>query len=698
MKQQKGFNVYNMIQTKQSPIQQHTTILQRRWMIRGVLLTLVVLLSVLYGFPHLLELHKHNWDITNTLFMTALGPWDSEHYSAQIKEIDEGNYLLSTTYIAEYKNTKLSSWPLLPFYLTAFSGKLLHLDVYQLVVLMDFILPPLIFLLTYSVLVTVTVQRRLSVFGAFIFVVLPYIFQFDLFPGYVSQLIHSGFTSPILTTAHNGRLCFSRTINPQLTVNFLLASVLFFVKGISNPKKRNIFLASFFGMITTYSYVYFSTYLYVFLGISGLAAVLLKAWEYARKTFFILGMTLIGSIPFWYSLFHNSDSELSQMSLMRRAHTPVFMSPQIICTILICLGIAWGLAKKRIRIIPGILSLAFLSSGVLCLNQHVITGIYVQPGHYLLYLIPQLTILAVIILISEMKHRWAWQNIRIDTILLYGGIGTGIIGILLHPSLLPSYLSSDGILTSGTVRLFTVLHLGGLVVAFVGIAAGIAVKKGMMKRFHVSSSGKNLQFLKRYDSFRHTSNIKILGYALVILLVSYDVLRVQHEVYEKETTPCWGFVQQIAPAIQWLKKNTPPESVILCDPNPDSTSSAITVYTENNVYVSEHSHFYTVPSLSELQDRLYNVLNFAGIRSQKEFDMFMTNIQLFGPKTRLFEAFERYQNKLHKDLYTALTTYQIDYVFYGPQERKRFPVDPGKTYPFLTKLYDDGIASIYQIQ
>ena len=685
-----------MIKMKQSPIQQQrTTMIQQRGMIRGVLLILAVLISVLYGFAHLLELHDNSWDMTKTLFITAFEPWDSEHYIAQIKEIDEGNYRLSTAYIAEYKNTKLSPWPLLPFYITAFAGKLLHLDVHYLVVLMDIILPPVVFLLAYSLFATVTAQRSFSIFGAFILVVIPHLARFDLFPLYVFRLLHSGFTAPILTEAH---CCygFSRTINPQLTFIFLLTSILFFVKALVTGKKRHILLSAVFGILTSYSYVYFSSYLYVFLGISGLTAVMLKTWDYARKSFIVLGLTLIGSIPFWLFVFHHSDDELSQMAWMARVHTPE-ISPQVICIFLVCLGIAWGLVKKRIRILPGILSLAFLFSGILCMNQHVITGIYVQPHHYLLYVIPHATIIAVILLISEMNFRWMWQHLRFDAILLYGGIGTGIMGLLLHPSFVASHLSSDGTLTSEFVTLFTIVHLGGLVIGLMGIAAGIAVKKGMMGRFYISSSEGSLQILKIYRSFRRIINVKILGYALIILLVSYDVLRVQHGMYENEIKPRFGFMQQLAPALQWLRENTPPESVILCDPDKKSTSAAITVYTENNVYVSEFSQYYTVPSLHELQERFHNLLYFAGIRSQENYRMFMPPIRALGPTTRLLGSFEEYQKKLHEDLYEALTTYQVDYVLYGPKERKKFKVDPGQTYSFLKKLYDDGSVSIYHI-
>ena len=93
-----------------------------------------------------------------------------------------------------------------------------------------------------------------------------------------------------------------------------------------------------------------------------------------------------------------------------------------------------------------------------------------------------------------------------------------------------------------------------------------------------------------------------------------------------------------------------------------------------------------MPSMDELLDRLYNALYFMGVRTQKKFDEYAYPIG----------SFETYQQKFGQDVYSAIKTYQVDYLFYGPREKERFQIEPGETYSFLDLVYDDGSVKIYR--
>ena len=180
-------------------------------------------------------------------------------------------------------------------------------------------------------------------------------------------------------------------------------------------------------------------------------------------------------------------------------------------------------------------------------------------------------------------------------------------------------------------------------------------------------------------------------YGVFIIYVAWDVGLGQYEYYHNILKPWVGYLQELAPALNWLNEHTEKESVVLGSPDHTSINSIIPIYTHNNVYVTFHSQFYTMPPLFEIQDRLYNTMYFMGITSREEFDRYLEDHWF---KEGVFEI---YQDKLTKDVYSELTRYQVDYLFYGPRERQHFKIDPEKTYSFLQKVYDDGTVAIYQI-
>lgn len=82
----------------------HTSISHEKRLYIIVLLVVAAgLISFIYGVQHLLLLKDVNWNLQQTRFFTLFQAWDAEHYIAQIREIEEGHYLLSNTYLAEYK-------------------------------------------------------------------------------------------------------------------------------------------------------------------------------------------------------------------------------------------------------------------------------------------------------------------------------------------------------------------------------------------------------------------------------------------------------------------------------------------------------------------------------------------------------------------------------------------------------------------
>ncbi|MBN1186253.1 MAG: hypothetical protein JXB49_28505 [Bacteroidales bacterium] len=641
-----------------------------------LLIVLALIIGLLYGTAHIALMQDRGWDYKNTIFITSFEAWDAEHYIAQIREIYEGNYWLSNAYIAEYKNTSLSKWPLFPLYLSAFLGKIFRIPPHLLPVVMDVVLPSVIFLLAYHFLQTISSMKSISLLGAFVFSTIPHIGRIELFPLIAFRIMSAGFSPSIFREAH---CCygFTRTINPQLTYIFLLASLFFFTKGMGTLKHKHFVFASIFGIFTSYSYVYFSTYLYVFLGIGAILSFLLKERAWFWRYLIVLGNILMFSIPFWWLVFRSSNAELSQMSWMLISHIPI-LNAQVGLMVILCTGVFFCLYKRYIMAMPGIVIFSLLISGVLCLNQHVFTGLYVQPNHYMLHTIPQATILAMTLLVTEIRREFSFRIISFYSCCVYGGIVFVFVGICLHPKIIASYLSSDGVLTLELTSLLNLLCWGGIASGICLIAAGKIF--GDFKRLT-----KLLTGIKK----SYYVPLKIIAVTGCISYIVWDVKTAQLWIYREHLLSQFAYFQQLSPALQWLNLHTEKESAVVCDPDSHSTSGLITIYTHNNVYVSEFSQYYAVPPLNELQERYQNVIYLMGMSSWQDIKPFIPS--------QLWDNFETYQKKLVKDVYTELKKYQADYLFYGPNEQRYFKVDPETTYPFLKKIYDDGIVEIYYI-
>jgi hypothetical protein len=671
------------------------------------IIILALIVSFLYGLPHLLWLNDLHWDYRNAIFITSFTQcFDNGYHLARIKEIYEGHYQLSNAYLAEYKDEKSPLWAkAIPVYLVAFIGKTFHIKVHYLAVLMDFILPATIFFVVYLFLYTARAMRSTSIFGAFILVLIPHIFRLDILHSIGSRLLSVWnlqnlwrIIPPLLSDAHCYE-CFARKLNPQLSYLFLLLSLLFFLKGLTTLKNRYFVLSFFWGIVTTYSYVFFSSYLYVFLAISAIAFGLLKKKKYVQKSLVVLIAVILCSIPFWYSVLSFSKEEMIARNTFDKRYTPIIDS-QFIFTFLTCLLIIILLRKKLINELTGVTCLALLLSGIICYNQHIVTGFHAQPFHYIWYVIPQSTILVINLLAAEYLEKnhtnnssktWWFKLIPVMSLVLYGGIILTIISVFLRPTFVATYLSSDGILTHSFTDILEKIHVYGVFTGLVLVVSGLLLRKRLFLCLH-------------------------LGTLLSILLIVYfifDIGLVQYKRYHEYMKPEVGDLQELAPSLRWLNIHTEKESVVLgmitsVKSGPSaSTDNVITVYTHNNVYISQYARFFLVPSKSELRDRLYNLMYFMGIRSRQDFVTFMDKMWiLFMEGGRLSNAFddemrtlrfEEYQRKLSKDLYSELKRYRIDYVFYGPRERSSFKVDPEEAHPFLKGLYDDGVVKIYKI-
>ena len=311
-----------------------------------------------------------------------------------------------------------------------------------------------------------------------------------------------------------------------------------------------------------------------------------------------------------------------------------------------------------------------------------------QPWHYDAYVNPQSTILVLTLIAMELLPNVSFCKIPVGPVFLYGGIGIAVVSMFLHPAFVATYISADGILTPAFHALLQTAHLAGLCLGCSLIGCRILLESRFSSQFY--------RLVEPLTRFFRKIPYGVLGrvlYGMAIVYVAWDVGLGQYRYYHQTLKPKYAYLQQLCPAFRWLNEHTPAESVVLGSPDHTSTNSIIPIYTHNNVYVAFHSQYYTLPSESEIYDRVYTVFFFMGIRTKEAFEEFV--MTTWGDHGKF--DYTEYQKRFSRDVYTELSKYQIDYVLYGPREREQFQEDPERAYPFLQAVYDDGIVEIFKV-
>lgn len=654
------------------------------------LIGLAVGISFIYSAFHLFYLHDRGWNYTNAIVVSTFTQTrDNDFYMTQLKDIYEANYKLINPYFVEYKHDDAAARQEFPVYFIAFIGKMLHLKVQSLVILMDLLFPLLIFATAYSFFNNILFSPRISALGAFTLVMTPQLLFLPQLWHYLQNpsLRLYGLIPSLLLTAHGSFGTFGRMLNPQFTYLLLILSLFFFFKGLKIRNVKYYLMCAILGTILSYSYVYLSTYLYCVIGSCTLIACYLRKKWYIRDSIFTLMGIIVASLPFWYEILTSPHNELQRMSWVELQRTPILSID--VLSVLVMIGFTCFLWKSTvITDFTMMVCVAILAAGFICVNQQVITGRSVQPWHYQLYVIPESLLIASVILVSNFfqwhvrRHgrisRVLTVSLPLNHILFIISILIGILGTIFHPAVLTFLFSFHA--EADPPRLLENIYHYSLLFSIMLFLIGLSLTK--------------------WNSRHFSQRVKI-GTLCMILWIGYvmgDIFLARYAYYIHILCPNFGDLQQLAPALNWLDQETPPESVVLSMIGKEpfvhqseavSTANLITIYTHNNVYMSEEAHLYAVPTVNELKDRVYNMMYLMGIQTPESFHQFMYRLYTSG-------SFEEYQQKFKYDVYQELKKYRVDYVWYGPRERQYFQINPD-SYAFLHKVYDDQIVQIYQV-
>ncbi len=235
------------------------------------------------------------------------------------------------------------------------------------------------------------VNVALKFFGPVILTLILYGWSFEMFSSKTSALISSSFVilginlldpgNPFATIGNF--LPYTRPLSPLLSSLFLFLGLwgiyrLWFFK----PKLRlafSLMLGAWIGL-SLYEYIYSWTYLVVVLGLCLLYLVFKREWNKVKYFFIALLANFIALIPYFHNLLiARKDSDYLYMAARQgllHSHAPILGIWVVIgAVIVIFLWPAPHQNTKRFFII-------LVSALFVVLNQQIITGLLIQPGHY----------------------------------------------------------------------------------------------------------------------------------------------------------------------------------------------------------------------------------------------------------------------------------------------------------------------------
>lgn len=283
--------------------------------------------------------------------------------------------------------------------LLAMPGVIMNINIFDLKILYEFILPILIFLFAYFLINRIVKNRHMSVLGA-LFIVLGYnLLNFtDLFN------IQDFINLFKLKTDETQFLIFSRPVNPQFSSLYLfvyLNILLFAIK--KNTKSWYVVLGLFFGLSF---YIYFFTYAY--LTVLNLVFICIYLFRKEKDRVvgfsisFIIGILL--SIPVLYqviSLMSHKYFTTIPHEYLSKSHMPD-LSLLGLSIFLVCLALFFLIYKKSKIInnefifVVGLVSACFVTR-----NEHIVTGLIMQYSHFEMYIFSPILVIAICYFFKE---------------------------------------------------------------------------------------------------------------------------------------------------------------------------------------------------------------------------------------------------------------------------------------------------------
>lgn len=378
---------------------------------RLILSIAIVLVSLIYGLPHLIFSYNlgNNYNPLSLSTNTRIARDETRAYAPFVNFILKGNFPLHDVYVEEYKSFPTpflgETFPALIFaFLAKATGSISNAFIAG-----DFIFPPMIFLMLFLI-------TRIFIKNTYycLAVALLTVISRD----FISVIPYPLATINYFLGVNNSdyQLYLSRAFHPQITFLILLLAIYCLFKLIHNPKDRlNQILLGIFTGALFYSYIFYWTYFGFFLFILFIYLIYKKNIT-AIKSFvlpFILAC-IIGSYYF-VSIFYFTQLPFYEDFVTKSsAHSYPFVLTTIRYLII---AMAFFLLYKKKDIAAYALFFLILAGVLVGPLSKLVLGQDLETLHYLRRaVIPLSTLVFFIIVYQLIKNNKAL--VRIVTVLV----------------------------------------------------------------------------------------------------------------------------------------------------------------------------------------------------------------------------------------------------------------------------------------
>jgi hypothetical protein len=356
-------------------------------------------------------------------------------YLLRIREVLEGNISIASPVFAEYKNIQNVQQPFGEWiYAIGALGQTEFL--YGFALFSKFLFPAILFYFVYLVVRqlvesyntpgSVLAHTVFSV-GVASFITLGYDFT------------NAGFWNNIFSDSQSTQTLslWTRLVNPITgALGFFISSYLILTLGQSKSQLRTIFAGVILGAMTGYYFSFMITVLgYI---------VLMGIWFFTKKRtkatqlFFILLIAFLINLPYYISLlFVHADIVTLTKSGMLLTHAILHNKTLYIgIGIFLTASIAWRLMVCHWKVLvvsdAWQWSISMFIASLIVLNEQVITGKTIWPGHFVQYIFPITFTIVLVTLYVSVRFLCVQKKqilYRIDPIITWLGIA-GIIFVL----------------------------------------------------------------------------------------------------------------------------------------------------------------------------------------------------------------------------------------------------------------------------
>lgn len=366
--------------------------------------------AFIYSLPHFLIKRELNSKGVNYHPVTVYVDYDEGAiYGPLVKEGIE-KLKLADPALYEHRDTALL-WPPTSQVFLGFLGRIFG-GIEPLRTAINFIFPPIIFLLFFAVMYILTGDSLLTLFFSLIFIVTLGIAYLPPFSKFQQLIDFAVYFKPYISTAVNyQRLAFDRIFSPAWT--FIPYASFWFLLVFSLLKKRSslfILTGLVYGLLF-YTYIYDWMTASATLGILLLIMILSKNLSLAKQIGISIATGLLASIFYWinyWQVSHFPQYEDIRIRLgpevgrvFRWSYLPHYI---------FWLFLAVWLWIKRSKDPLSYLAVAIFISGVVVLNVQLIIGYISWPMHFLYYSLGLSLFIAYAICVMKiLNYRPNWK-------------------------------------------------------------------------------------------------------------------------------------------------------------------------------------------------------------------------------------------------------------------------------------------------